>query len=81
MIRIHGLKDRDTLRSRLLEKGIQTGVHYQPNHKLTLFRDSDMPPLSVTDMISSELLSLPLHPDVSKHDVSYICDQLISSLD
>lgn len=81
VIRIHGVRDREALRSRLLELGIQTGVHYQPNHMLTFYHDSEISPLVVTDMVTSELLSLPLHPDVTKHDVRYICDQLISALD
>ncbi len=81
VVRIHGLKDREALRSRLLERGIQTGVHYQPNHWLTCYRDHAIPPLVVTDKLSSEILSLPLYPEVTERDVRYICNQLMSALD
>ena len=81
VIRIHGLTDREALRLCLLEKGIQTGVHYQPNHKLSFYRDTEMRPLGVTDVIASELISLPLHIDLTECDVRYICEQLVSALD
>ena len=81
VVRIRGLKDRDALRLRLLEQGIQTGVHYQPNHMLTYYSKDEIIPLVVTDSLYSELLSLPLHPDVTESDVRYICGQLISALD
>jgi dTDP-4-amino-4,6-dideoxygalactose transaminase len=72
--------ERESLRQRLLELRIQTGVHYQPNHCLTLFKNSDAAPLQVTDAISERLLSLPLHPDVSTADVDYVCSSLLALL-
>lgn len=77
VIRITGLGDRDKLRAWLLEQGIETGVHYQPNHKLDFFMKKDsLPPLPIVEKIYSELLSLPLHPDLNKQDLEYICDKL-----
>jgi dTDP-4-amino-4,6-dideoxygalactose transaminase len=81
VVRIHGLKDREALRKHLLEQSIQTGVHFQPNHMLTYYRDDAITPLVVTEKVSSELLSLPLHPDVTEHDIRYICEQLMTALD
>jgi len=80
VVRISGIFDRVDLRAKLLEKGIQTGVHYQPNHVLDFFFDSDALPLPETDEIFPELLSLPLHIDVNEHDVKYICKQLKAML-
>ncbi len=81
VVRIHGLKDRDALREHLLDKGIQTGVHYQPNHTLTYYSKDEINSLAVTDEVYSELLSLPLHIDITEHEIRYICDQLISAID
>lgn len=81
VVRIHGLKDRRALQAHLLEQGIQTGVHYQPNHWLSYYRNPMAAPLPVTDAIYPELLTLPLHPDVTEQDVHYVCDQLIAALD
>jgi dTDP-4-amino-4,6-dideoxygalactose transaminase len=61
---------------RLLDRGIQTGVHYQPNHWLSLFRDDAAAPLPVTDSVYGEILTLPLHPDLTDDDVALVCTAL-----
>lgn len=76
VVRICGLKNRKTLQTCLLEHGIQTGIHYQPNHWLTWYRDVEAIPLSVTDALYPELLTLPLHPDLTEQDIHTVCDQL-----
>lgn len=80
VVRIRGLSDRRALQAQLLEQGIQTGVHYQPNHELTYYRDAQASPLGVTDSIFPELLTLPLHPDLTLQEVEYVCAQLKSML-
>ncbi|MDI1270371.1 MAG: DegT/DnrJ/EryC1/StrS family aminotransferase [Polaromonas sp.] len=75
-VRIRGMLDRKALQAKLLERGIQTGVHYQPNHDLTLFRDPDALPLPVTDRTFPELLTLPLHVDLTEKDVEAVCVHL-----
>lgn len=76
--RIAGLHDRPKLRERLMDQGIQTGIHYQPNHWLAYFKcDDSSLPLPVVDSIYPELLSLPLHPDLHEQDVEFICDKLL----
>lgn len=77
VIRIPELRDRNMLRAALLDRGIQTGIHYQPNHWLTYYRDPQASALAVTDAIFPELLTLPLHPDLSNEDVKYVCKQLM----
>lgn len=81
VVRIHGLKNRKALRARLLEQGIETGTHYQPNHWLSYYYDAAAAPLPVTDAIFPELLTLPLHPDMTENDVRYVCDRLAAALD
>jgi dTDP-4-amino-4,6-dideoxygalactose transaminase len=79
-VRIAGLGDRDALRRALREKGIETGVHYRPNHTLTYFAQAAAAPLPVTDRIYPELLTLPLHPDLAEDDISYVCQRLRATL-
>ena len=56
----------------LAEMGVETGVHYQPNHMLTLFScDYSLP---VTELLGDELLSLPLHPDLTDNDQTYVIE-------
>ena len=67
------LKDyRPSLQTKLLEKNIQTGIHYQPNHKLTYYTNPKFKSLPVTDLVYPELLSIPLHPDLKDEDLDYV---------
>lgn len=80
--RIPGLGDRDALRRKLLEREIETGVHYFPNHRLSFFKpEPGEPPLPMTDAIFPELLTLPLHPDLADSDVDAVVAALCEALD
>ena len=52
---------RDALRAHLSERGIDTGIHWQPGHWFTLFKDCRRGDLPVTDRVGKEILSPPLH--------------------
>jgi dTDP-4-amino-4,6-dideoxygalactose transaminase len=52
---------RDDLRAFLKERRVDTGIHWQPGHWFTLFKDCRRGDLSVTDQVGKEILSLPLH--------------------
>jgi dTDP-4-amino-4,6-dideoxygalactose transaminase len=62
---------RDNLRNWLLEKKIEVGIHYKPNHLLSYYgrKKGSLP---ITEKLYKELLTLPLHPDLSDEDVGYI---------
>jgi dTDP-4-amino-4,6-dideoxygalactose transaminase len=72
---IRVLSGRDQLREYLEREGIETGIHYKPNHLLEYYK-ADRLPLPVTERLYRELLTLPLHPDVSQEDVRKICDTI-----
>jgi dTDP-4-amino-4,6-dideoxygalactose transaminase len=76
VVRVANLKDRAKLRQDLLERGIETGVNYYPNHLLSLF-GGGRTRLPVTERIFPELLSLPLHPDLTEEDVAYVFSELV----
>jgi dTDP-4-amino-4,6-dideoxygalactose transaminase len=74
---IEGMKDRKELQEIMLqEKNIQTGIHYQPNHWLSLYRDQNMKNLPVTERYFPKLLTLPLHPELTEKDVYFIVNSL-----
>ena len=66
---------RDALRARLESAGIGTGIHYKPNHLLTLFGNGH-PRLPVTEQLYEELLSLPLHPELDDAAIDYITEHI-----
>ena len=63
---------RNHINKNLNEHGIQTGLHYKPNHLLSLYRSNSH--LKNVEQAYSQLLSLPLHPDLEASDVDFICD-------
>ena len=52
---------RDALQTYLDERGIDTGIHWQPGHRFTLLRNCRRGGLSITERVGKEILSLPLH--------------------
>lgn len=58
---------RAPLRDHLAEQGIDTGIHWQPGHWFTLFKNAKRGDLSVTEQVGHEILSLPLHAMMEQH--------------
>jgi len=80
VVRIKNLVSRVDLQEKLLALGIQSGVHYQPNHTNQYYLDESAAPLNVTTRIYPELLTLPLHPDLSDDDVVRVSSELMRLL-
>lgn len=68
---------RDPLRAFLRERNIDTGIHWQPGHWFSLFKDCKHGDLSVTDAIGHEILSLPLHSRMADEDL----DRVVSGIE
>lgn len=68
---------REEIREILNEKNIQTGIHYQPNHWLTFYKEHNVNSLPITDQVFKRLITLPLHADLQSKDVDYVCDCLL----
>ena len=81
VVRIVGMKKRNEIQSRLMERGIQTGIHYQPNHLLSFYKKEGEMQFPVTESLYPELLSLPLHPQITEIDVRYVIDTLKEIID
>jgi dTDP-4-amino-4,6-dideoxygalactose transaminase len=64
--------ERNKVQAILHDKGIQTGIHYQPNHWLSYYQ-KDRVKLPVTEDIFPRIFSIPLHPDLSREDIEYVC--------
>ena len=80
MVRITNGK-RDEVKQYLNDNGVGTGMHYRPNHLLSLFAvNQDNSTLKHTDKIYEQLITLPLHADMNVADVLYVCDTLKRAL-
>lgn len=66
--------NRESFRKKLFKKGIETGFHYPPIHKMTLYKQSEK--LPVTEKVASNIVTLPTHPNLTNEDV----DEIINSV-
>lgn len=57
---------RNDLLAYLRAQNIECGFHYNPNHKLEFFRSNYS--LPITEKLVQELISLPLHSELSSED-------------
>lgn len=68
----------DALRAFLSERGIDTGIHWQPGHQFSLFKDCRRGDLTVTERVGREILSLPLHSFMSNATLARITEAIIA---
>ncbi len=64
--------NREELKLFLEKRGVQTGIHYKPNHQLTIYNEILKSPLNKTDSIFDKIISLPLHPELNENTLDYI---------
>lgn len=73
------VKSRERVRNLLSQNGISTGIHYPiPLHLTKAYADlgykrGDFP---LTERCSDEILSLPMYPELSSEEISFVADCL-----
>lgn len=68
-------KDRDNLMEYLKTNGIDSGVHYIPNHLQPFFKPYSIS-LPVTEEVWQEILTLPLYADLSNEELMRIIETI-----
>lgn len=78
-IKLGGREQRDGLQTRLKELGIPSIVYYEkPMHRQRAFanlgfNESDF---AVTNLLCDIVLSLPMHPYLTEHEISSVCEAI-----
>jgi dTDP-4-amino-4,6-dideoxygalactose transaminase len=67
---------REELKEFLYVNGVDTGIHWQPGHWFSLLKNCKRGNLSVTEDVGREILSLPLHSEMSKEDMKKVVDMI-----
>ena len=67
-------KNRNQFRKKMLENGIETGTHYKPIHKMSMY--SDDVKLPVTEKISQQIVTLPTHPNLTEENITKIIESV-----
>lgn len=73
-------QDRDRIVSKLNSKGIGTGIYYPFQLDKLSFLRSKESPAAMAKRLSETTLSIPLFPEMTKEEISYIC-QVLSKLE
>ena len=74
---------RDALRGRLEERGIQTHIHYpipvhlQKAYASLGYRKGDFP---IAESLADRVLSLPLYPELSMEDAAQVADEVLRAM-
>jgi dTDP-4-amino-4,6-dideoxygalactose transaminase len=68
-------ENRNLVRTKLADFGIQTSVHYPAVHRFSIYSENfcDLP---ITDYVADNILTLPMYSKISVEDVNYIIDKL-----
>jgi len=68
---------RDDLIEFLTSKGIMSKIFFEPVH-LTQFYSKNKKKISLptTEKISQQILTLPMYPSLTKHDMNFISDSI-----
>lgn len=73
--------ERDRVRAALDEAGIGTGLFYRlALHQHPAFCSYDGRHLPVSERLAGEVLSLPLHPDITDAEVDRVADALLAAI-
>lgn len=81
-LKLHGV-DRDGLIEHLAAKNIPSNIYYPlPNHKQAAFDHvDDGSGLKVTEQLGREVLSLPIHTELTKEQLDYITSSILEFVD
>jgi len=66
------VKNRKQFRKKLTNAGIETGIHYKPIHKMSMYKNRVQ--LPVTEEVGQQIVTLPTHPHLTEVDVSRIIE-------
>lgn len=66
---------RNELREYLKQFQIECGVHYYPNHLLSFYKTNYS--LPETEKFFEEVLTLPLHPNLSEEDINLVSQKIV----
>jgi dTDP-4-amino-4,6-dideoxygalactose transaminase len=64
------VKNREKFMKKMYEKGIETGIHYNPVHKMSLYKSKIK--LPITEQVANQIVSIPTHPNLTNSEVDKI---------
>ena len=64
------VKNRTKFMQMMTNKGIETGIHYNPVHNTHLYQNNQK--LTITEKITKEIVSIPMHTNLNNREIDYV---------
>jgi dTDP-4-amino-4,6-dideoxygalactose transaminase len=77
-VRVLDPESRPALIDHLKAHGVATGIHYAGAHNFTYYKDCRRGPLPVTELVSRQQLTLPLHPFMDDGTIDQVVEAVRS---
>ncbi|QLH05763.1 DegT/DnrJ/EryC1/StrS family aminotransferase [Nitrosopumilus ureiphilus] len=68
------VKKRNQFRKKMSNVGIETGIHYKPIHTFSMYAKNNT--LPITEKIANEIVSIPIHPNLSDDEIEKIINSV-----
>ena len=68
------VKNRNQFRRNLFNRGIETGTHYKPIHKMSFYKSSNK--ILNTEKVGKEIVTIPIHPNLTQLQLDYITESI-----
>ena len=68
------VKNRNQFRKELSNRGIETGTHYKPIHKMSFYKSTNK--ILNTEKVAREIVTIPIHPNLTQSQLDYIIESI-----
>ena len=68
------VKNRTKFRKNMEKVGIETGIHYNPIHTMTMYKSKNS--LPITEDIGKKIVSIPIHPNLDEFQINKIINSI-----
>jgi dTDP-4-amino-4,6-dideoxygalactose transaminase len=72
--------DRDSFRRAVADRGVETGVHYQPVHRFRIYADGSQAQLPMTEAYANRCVTLPMFAHMSGLQQAQVIDAVTSAV-
>lgn len=72
VVRLDEGVSRPDFMAHLLARGVATGIHYNPGHQYSFYRDNPRSDMTVTDQVAAQVVTLPLHPVMADETIARV---------
>ena len=73
------VEDRDAIRNKIHEAGVQTSVHYPAIHRFSIYKEYGAI-LPQTEFVTDHEITLPMYAALTMEQVEYICEALANAI-